>query len=386
MNKIITALVLFFAVSMIAPNAQAVPQWANRYGMNCNHCHISNAWPRLNRMGYEFKLRGYRFDFEKKEISNPLDVVSLVYKFTNTQTKSAGKDWQGKTAYEEYDMFATVNFGDKSQWAAFSEIRPNEAFRSAFGLQRHARWFKAGNLTYTGGNEKSTYQIRTGRLPQVRGSMFMGNDRYPTPRNFIQNESVQGHKFGQNYGLGFEAVNTWNMRDTVRFFAMRVDEVEPFNDAQTYGGAYQHLFGGGNTSFGATYIHSDQPHRASGLEAKVDRAYVTASLDVNPKLLVLGGVAGGSSRDIVGVRRTDLGCFAEANYFPVSSLTLALRYDEIDKDWNSLMPKRGVQADVFYSLFSNGAFDFRAFAGFGHVFNAGNQNKKVVKTGVTATF
>lgn len=43
---------------------QAMPAWARKYKSDCSLCHTT--YPRLNRVGYEFKRLGYRFKWEIK--------------------------------------------------------------------------------------------------------------------------------------------------------------------------------------------------------------------------------------------------------------------------------------------------------------------------------
>ncbi len=45
--------------------AQAMPAWARKYNADCTLCHTT--YPRLNRTGYEFRKRGYRFEWESEK-------------------------------------------------------------------------------------------------------------------------------------------------------------------------------------------------------------------------------------------------------------------------------------------------------------------------------
>lgn len=58
--------------------AQAMPQWARRYGVNCAMCHTS--YPRLNKVGYMFRRAGFRWpdDIGKEvEIKNIGDFIAM---------------------------------------------------------------------------------------------------------------------------------------------------------------------------------------------------------------------------------------------------------------------------------------------------------------------
>ena len=68
--SLITALTIlaFIAVTEMEPvrpvgfTVQAMPAWARKYKSDCSLCHTT--YPRLNRVGYEFKRLGYRFKWE----------------------------------------------------------------------------------------------------------------------------------------------------------------------------------------------------------------------------------------------------------------------------------------------------------------------------------
>jgi mono/diheme cytochrome c family protein len=44
------------------PSARAIPAFARKYNVDCTYCHT--AWPQLNRVGYMFRLHGYRMPWE----------------------------------------------------------------------------------------------------------------------------------------------------------------------------------------------------------------------------------------------------------------------------------------------------------------------------------
>ena len=64
----VLTLLALIAVTEIEPvrpagfTAQAMPAWARKYKSDCSLCHTT--YPRLNRVGYEFKRLGYRFTWE----------------------------------------------------------------------------------------------------------------------------------------------------------------------------------------------------------------------------------------------------------------------------------------------------------------------------------
>lgn len=82
LSLIITLTVLaVIAVTEMEPvrpagfTAQAMPAWARRYKSDCSLCHTT--YPRLNRIGYEFKRLGYRFKWEVERSTTPSTTVPL---------------------------------------------------------------------------------------------------------------------------------------------------------------------------------------------------------------------------------------------------------------------------------------------------------------------
>ena len=69
----LTVIVLLMGIAFIALTeiesvrpagftSEAMPAWARKYKSDCSLCH--STYPRLNRVGYEFKRLGYRFKWE----------------------------------------------------------------------------------------------------------------------------------------------------------------------------------------------------------------------------------------------------------------------------------------------------------------------------------
>jgi len=45
-------------LALVSTEAEAIPAFARKTGMNCSACH--EAWPRLNEFGQQFRDNGYR--------------------------------------------------------------------------------------------------------------------------------------------------------------------------------------------------------------------------------------------------------------------------------------------------------------------------------------
>lgn len=64
--SIFAVIVSALTLNVLFPkDSEAIPSFARKYGVNCSMCHV--AWPQLNKVGRDFKERGYKFDEEDKE-------------------------------------------------------------------------------------------------------------------------------------------------------------------------------------------------------------------------------------------------------------------------------------------------------------------------------
>jgi len=103
---VLTALVLALAFPMYLKKvtrtgftAQAMPAWSRKYKADCTLCHTT--YPRLNRTGYEFRRRGYRFEWEsEKKDSPPADPVKTV---SYTPAPSSASSRAGEVLYTKMD-------------------------------------------------------------------------------------------------------------------------------------------------------------------------------------------------------------------------------------------------------------------------------------------
>ena len=88
MKKAIKLIILFAASAvgvwmlllkdpMPSFTAHAMPAWARKYNADCTLCHTT--YPRLNRTGYEFRRRGYRFEWETDKSAVKPDTSAVSY-------------------------------------------------------------------------------------------------------------------------------------------------------------------------------------------------------------------------------------------------------------------------------------------------------------------
>lgn len=89
LKKLLVALTLAVGTSLIASNGHAMTNFARKYGADCNMCHT--IIPKLTRIGYEFRLAGYRLPDEIGKEEKPFNLGDFFaarlqeqYKFTKT--------------------------------------------------------------------------------------------------------------------------------------------------------------------------------------------------------------------------------------------------------------------------------------------------------------
>lgn len=78
---------------------KAMPAWSRKYNTDCTLCHTT--YPRLNRTGYEFKRRGYRFEWEsgKKDRTSAGAVETASY----TPPPATDSSRSGEVLYKKLD-------------------------------------------------------------------------------------------------------------------------------------------------------------------------------------------------------------------------------------------------------------------------------------------
>ena len=106
---VLTAFVLTLAFPMYLKKvtqtdftAQAMPAWARKYNADCTLCHTT--YPRLNRTGYEFRRRGYRFEWEseKTDKTSTGDVKTVSY----TPPPATDSSRSGEVLYKKMNCAA----------------------------------------------------------------------------------------------------------------------------------------------------------------------------------------------------------------------------------------------------------------------------------------
>lgn len=73
-EKLVVILILIFAAGLLAfaAESQAMPNFARTYSADCSMCHTQI--PKLNKLGYEFRLAGYRLPSEIGQPEKPFNL------------------------------------------------------------------------------------------------------------------------------------------------------------------------------------------------------------------------------------------------------------------------------------------------------------------------
>lgn len=176
------------------PSAQALSQWARKFGMSCNTCHTS--FPRLTYFGEKFMRNGYQMpgtmdgstmkkipiaeDLKSSQLGDVLGVrinIEPVKIEENALTINGQK--RDRTSY------------GKSNWVQFfaaGAVRKNISLFSEIQLDtdggNHQSWFRAGWHNIGG---DSAFNIRTGQLSKMDWAAFSGRLRLGFIKPLLRN-------------------------------------------------------------------------------------------------------------------------------------------------------------------------------------------------------
>lgn len=78
---------------------EAMPAWSRKYNADCTLCHTT--YPRLNRTGYEFMMRGYRFGWESD--MNDMTSTGGANNASYTPAPSTASSRAGEVLYKKLD-------------------------------------------------------------------------------------------------------------------------------------------------------------------------------------------------------------------------------------------------------------------------------------------
>lgn len=136
-RKLIVALCLIFVVGFLvfSTESQAMPNFARKYGADCSMCHT--VIPKLNKLGYEFRLAGYRLPSEIGKEEKPFNLGDFFtarfqeqFKYQNHSDAKPGKDFtSSQLEFFEFTMYPLTGSWGK-YFASIGEfsMTPDDVF------------------------------------------------------------------------------------------------------------------------------------------------------------------------------------------------------------------------------------------------------------------
>jgi hypothetical protein len=343
------------------PAAQAMPNFARQYGIECSFCHT--VIPRVNRVGYEFRRAGWRMpseigvirDWEKNRQtpaligSNYFDArlqANVSYLARNKSNNVGGYNPKGssysvsKIEFTEFTLYPLTG-GFLGNWAAETEISgetDNIEVENAY-------------VRYARGNETRFWEARIGIFHPFEGygasDRPIGLNRPLFQRQATVNAKGQkngwtpwgfdqaGIEWGLNYkGTSFSATVfnglLENAEDPAQGPHLTKEPGSPTENNKDFQLFFNQFFGSSDAAVSAFYYSGHISLGEPLVKDDFDRYSVYLTLPVN-KLLLLGGYSAGNNEDNVTHRKAkNDGWFAEADGYLSEKIGAGLRYDQFD--------------------------------------------------------
>ncbi len=160
------------AVSIPVRTAEAMPNFARKYGLGCGSCH--DVVPKLNEFGWKFRAAGYRMPDEigqKQPAFNLGDYFAGRINMSINQT-SATAAASGSPTVSNFNMAFTGG----SIYMVFGALTPNISSESELGFSTSGTLsVSTASVGYYTGTEDSWFSGRIGILNDLQG--YGGSDR-----------------------------------------------------------------------------------------------------------------------------------------------------------------------------------------------------------------
>lgn len=155
--------------------ANALPQFAIRYGLPCSTCHTMA--PRLTPFGYKFYRNGYRIPGVKAKAADLFDTMSFFTYFSFQDTNPGGNTGFNLDGAEaQLATPITNHLTTKVMYEFSSQSEASSGFAEAWGQ-------------YNVGSENNFFTLRAGQIPVLSGFKLAGD------RDFSINDAMM---FGSN--------------------------------------------------------------------------------------------------------------------------------------------------------------------------------------------
>ncbi len=179
------AAVFFFA----ADESQAMPNFARKYNATCDMCHT--VIPKLTKVGYEFRLAGFRLPDEIGKDEKPFNLGDFFtarfqsqYKWSQTKPVTGVKKTSSQLEFFEFTMYPLTGAWGKN-FASLGEfsMTPDDVFEVENAYVRYD--YKVG---------EGIFQMRIGIMHPFEG--FGASDRpISISRPLIQKSTATGNPF-----------------------------------------------------------------------------------------------------------------------------------------------------------------------------------------------
>lgn len=202
-------LVVIVASLTIVEEAQAIPLYARKHGLNCNACH--QIVPMLNQFGLEYWNRGYRLPPEMEDPNNDTTPFAAWYTFRQEDQTSRGF---GEGFLPKVELIAGGPIGEQLsyfvEWRVISQqLRGDGTTRDRSGRFEDAfiNWQPNNVHTLTVGQYRAVNQVDVSRRVSVSepllfsaglpGDVAVGDPRLTSLRGF----SPSGRSPGVTYSM-----------------------------------------------------------------------------------------------------------------------------------------------------------------------------------------
>ena len=185
----VVCLILAVAVLFVANESQAMPNFARKYNATCDMCHT--VIPKLNKLGYEFRLSGYRLPDEIGKDEKPFKLEDFFaarfqaqYKWNQTKPATGSKTTSSQFEFNELTLYPLTGSWGKN-FASLGEfsMAPDDVFETENAYVRFDTNMGAG-----------IFQARVGIMHPWEG--FGASDRpISLSRPLIQKSTATGNPF-----------------------------------------------------------------------------------------------------------------------------------------------------------------------------------------------
>ena len=406
------SLILTFGLLTVAGESQAMPNFARKYSADCVMCHTQV--PKLNKIGYEFRLAGYRFPGDIGKDEKPFNLGDMFaarfqeqFNYQKHDDVAAGKD----TTNNQLEFFEATIYPMTGSWGKYFgsigelSMAPGDIFevenayvRAAFGdsdgwfqmkIGVMHPWEGFGGSDRPLGNIRPLFQKNSNGAQSGSGKLTSGSPFYLW--NLDESAIEVGYHIsttGTSLAARISNGLIWepeapNFVDPAQGGHLSKGKTDPGHNDKNYQ-AFVNQFINSSSAVSLYYYHGTMPFANPGEVADIlgstsgiplvdfDRWAAYGNYQVVPKLNLLAGYAWGKDSvnaaaatalntavttadpAITGFNPAKLGkskgWFAETDFQAMPKLAFGVRYDNFDPSDATAAGKNAITA---YTLSAN---------------------------------